>query len=42
MLRIEIIAFTCETKELCGKNTGVSNGKAVDTQIYGALKSWKA
>jgi len=39
MLRIEIIAFTCGTKGLCGKNTGVSNGKAVDTQIYCASKS---
>jgi hypothetical protein len=39
MLRIEIIAFTFETKELCGKNTGVSNGKAIDTQIYYASKS---
>jgi hypothetical protein len=38
MLRIEIIAVTCESKGFAGK-TQVSNGKAVDTQIYGASKS---
>jgi hypothetical protein len=40
MLRIEIVAVTCETKGFVGK-IQVSNGKAVDTQIDCASKSWK-